>query len=79
MRSPPYLSIIPWNAGWQSRNQTEQGILPQTDALLARAINIGIGVSDPGSGSAFGVTIRDEFDGVDARAAQFRQVALKYS
>jgi len=55
-----------------------RGMLPQTDALVARAINIGIGVSDPGLGSAFGVTIRDGFDTVDARATQFRDVALKY-
>jgi len=55
-----------------------KGMLPQTDALLARAINISIGVSDAGLGSAFGVTMRDGFDAVDARAAQFRRVAQKY-
>jgi len=55
-----------------------RGMLPQTDALVARAINIGIGVVDPGLGSAFGVTMRDGFDAVDARATQFRQVAQKY-
>jgi dTDP-4-amino-4,6-dideoxygalactose transaminase len=55
-----------------------KGMLPQTDALVARAINIGIGVSDPGLGSAFGLTILDGFETVDARVAQFRQVARKY-
>jgi 8-amino-3,8-dideoxy-alpha-D-manno-octulosonate transaminase len=55
-----------------------KGMLPQTDSLLARAINLSIGVTDPGLGSAFGVAMRDGFDAVDARAAQFRQVALKY-
>jgi len=55
-----------------------KGMLPQTDALLARAINISIGVSDPGLGSAFGVTIRDDFDVVDTRAAEFRRVVGKY-
>jgi len=55
-----------------------KGMLPQTDDLLSRAINISIGVSDPGLGSAFGVTMRDGFDVVDARAAAFRQVAQKY-
>jgi len=55
-----------------------KGMLPQTDALLARAINISIGVSDPGLGSAFGVTMRDGFDAVDARAQEFRRAALKY-
>lgn len=55
-----------------------KGMLPQTDDLLARSLNISIGVSDPGLGSAFGVTMRDEFDAVDARAEEFRQVAKKY-
>jgi dTDP-4-amino-4,6-dideoxygalactose transaminase len=51
-----------------------KGMLPKTDDLLARAINISIGVSDPGLGSAFGVTLRDGFDEVDRRAEQFRRV-----
>jgi len=55
-----------------------RGMLPQTDALLARAINISIGVSDPGLGSAFGVTMRDGFDVVDAKIEAFRRAALKY-
>ena len=55
-----------------------KGMLPQTDDLLARAINISIGVSDVGLGSGFGVTVRDGFDAVDARAAEFRRAALKY-
>jgi dTDP-4-amino-4,6-dideoxygalactose transaminase len=55
-----------------------KGMLPQTDALLARAINISIGVSDPGLGSAFGVTMLGGFDEVDAKAEAFRQVVAKY-
>jgi dTDP-4-amino-4,6-dideoxygalactose transaminase len=55
-----------------------RGMLPQTDALLARAINISIGVSDPGLGSAFGVTMRDGSEAVEAKAVEFRQVAAKY-
>ena len=55
-----------------------KGMLPQTDALLARAINISIGVSDGGLGSGFGVTMRDGFEAVDARAAEFCRVARKY-
>ena len=53
-------------------------MLPQTDALLARAINISIGVSDAGLGSAFGVAVHDGFDVVDARADQFRKVYTQY-
>lgn len=55
-----------------------KGMLPQTDRLLARTINISIGVSDPGLGSAFGVTMRDGFDEVDAKAEEFRKVVEKY-
>lgn len=54
-----------------------KGMLPQTDALLSRAINISIGVSDPGLGSAFGVTMRDGFEQVDQRAAEFRRAVLE--
>jgi len=55
-----------------------KGMLPRTDALLARAINISIGVSDPGLGSGFGVTIADDLDVVEERAAQFCRVARRY-
>jgi dTDP-4-amino-4,6-dideoxygalactose transaminase len=55
-----------------------KGMLPQTDDLLSRAINISIGVSDPGLGSAFGVTMRDGSQEVDDRAADFRRVAVDY-
>jgi 8-amino-3,8-dideoxy-alpha-D-manno-octulosonate transaminase len=55
-----------------------KGMLPQTDDLVSRAINISIGVSDGGLGSAFGVTINDGFPEVDARAAGFRAAAEKY-
>lgn len=55
-----------------------KGMLPQTDDLLSRAINIGIGVDDGGLGAAFGVTVRDEIDRIDAQAEQFRQVLGKF-
>src|SRR5215472_17360772 len=52
-----------------------KGMLPKTDALLARSLNISIGVSDPGLSSAFGVTMRDGLKEVEERAARFREVA----
>jgi dTDP-4-amino-4,6-dideoxygalactose transaminase len=55
-----------------------KGMLPQTDNLLNRAINISIGVSDAGLGSAFGVTVLDGSEEVEKSAARFRQAALKY-
>jgi dTDP-4-amino-4,6-dideoxygalactose transaminase len=54
-----------------------KGMLPRTDALLARSINISIGVSDPGLSSAFGVTMRDGLDEVEERAQRFREVAAR--
>jgi dTDP-4-amino-4,6-dideoxygalactose transaminase len=55
-----------------------KGMLPQTDDLLSRAINIGIGVDDGGLGAGFGVTIRDDEAMIDARAEQFRRVVSPY-
>ena len=55
-----------------------KGMLPNTDDLLSRSINIGIGVSDPGLGTAFGITITDGVTDIDERIGQFRSVAQKY-
>ena len=66
----------PYYAGGEVRYW--KGMLPQTDDLLSRAVNISIGVSDPGLGAAFGVTMGEGFDGVDACAAEFRRVAMAY-
>ncbi len=55
-----------------------KGMLPQTDALLARSLNISIGVSDPGLSSGFGVTMRDGLEQVEECAALFRRAASKY-
>jgi dTDP-4-amino-4,6-dideoxygalactose transaminase len=55
-----------------------KGMLPRTDALVARSLNISIGVSDPGLSSSFGVTVKDGLDVVEQRAGLFRSVAEKY-
>ena len=55
-----------------------KGMLPRTDALLARSLNISIGVSDPGLSSAFGVTMRDGLDVVEERASRFCEIAGRY-
>jgi len=54
------------------------GMLPRTDALVNRAMSIGIGVADPNLGSTFGVTVLDGLDAVRERAAAFRKVAGKH-
>lgn len=55
-----------------------KGMLPQTDGLLSRAINISIGVSDPGLGSAFGVTIHADAATINARVEEFRSIVKRY-
>ena len=55
-----------------------KGMLPQTDDLLNRAINISIGVPDPGLGSSFGVSVKDGLEIVEERAAEFCWIARRY-
>jgi 8-amino-3,8-dideoxy-alpha-D-manno-octulosonate transaminase len=55
-----------------------KGMLPQTDALLSRSVNISIGVPDPGLRSSFGVSMNDGLDVVEEQAARFCQIAGKY-
>jgi dTDP-4-amino-4,6-dideoxygalactose transaminase len=49
----------------------DPGALPSTDALLPRSITLGIGVVDPGLGSAFGLDIRSSPTDIDQVAARF--------
>jgi dTDP-4-amino-4,6-dideoxygalactose transaminase len=51
-----------------------RGMLPQTDQLLSRAINISIGVPDPGLGASFGISVKDGLEEVDKRAEEFRRL-----
>jgi dTDP-4-amino-4,6-dideoxygalactose transaminase len=55
-----------------------KGMLPQTDALLGRSLNIAIGVRDPGLSSGFGLTVKDNLEAVEKHAAVFRQAAKVY-
>jgi dTDP-4-amino-4,6-dideoxygalactose transaminase len=45
-----------------------KGMLPKTDNLLSRAINISIGVSDPGLGSAYGININSDYSEIEEKA-----------
>lgn len=54
-----------------------KGMLPQTDDLLARSFNIGLGMTDKALAN-YGVTIHSELDEVESKAVQFRRVAGKY-
>ena len=53
-----------------------RGMLPNTDALLSRAMNISIGVVDPGLGAGFGVRVTDNDETIELRANAFREAYL---
>lgn len=55
-----------------------KGMLPKTDALLERSLNIGIGVRDPGLSSGFGLTVMDDLEAVEKHAMMFRSTVEKY-
>jgi dTDP-4-amino-4,6-dideoxygalactose transaminase len=54
-----------------------RGMLPQTDALLARSMSIGIGVSDANL-APFGLRMRDDEAAARGVAERFRDVAGKH-
>lgn len=55
-----------------------KGMLPNTDEILKRAINISIGVFDKGLGSGFGLTVTSDNQEIDNKIETFRNVVLKY-
>ncbi len=50
----------------------DPGLLPATDALLARSITLGVGVVDAGIGSAFGINVRSSSSDIEKAADRFR-------
>ena len=50
----------------------DPGLLPATDALLARSITLGVGVVDAGIGSAFGINVRSTASDIEKVADRFR-------
>lgn len=55
----------------------QKGMLPRTDELLSRAMNVSIGVVDPGLGAGFGVSVQDDAAAVSESAARFREAVLR--
>ena len=54
-----------------------KGAYPRTDDLLSRAINLSVGVVDPGLGSGFGVNINSTDEEIAAAADLFRQACQR--
>ena len=61
------------NQHYRGKAEFRHGMLPQTDRLLERAINISVGVVDAGLGSAFGININSSDTEVDQQAERFRK------
>jgi len=55
-----------------------KGMLPKTDSILARTINISIGVSDRGLGAGYGITIKSDNSEINKKVEYFRKVAERY-
>jgi dTDP-4-amino-4,6-dideoxygalactose transaminase len=49
----------------------QKGMLPRTDQLLERTINLSVGIVDPGLGASFGIHSLSTDDEVDQRAKEF--------
>jgi dTDP-4-amino-4,6-dideoxygalactose transaminase len=61
------------NQHYKGKAEYRKGMLPQTDRLLGRAINISVGVVDAGLGSAFGINLESTDEEVDRQAELFRR------
>jgi dTDP-4-amino-4,6-dideoxygalactose transaminase len=55
-----------------------KGMLPQTDRLLERSLNISIGVSDRGLSASYGAVINDSPEKIREKALAFRAVAGRH-
>jgi len=50
-----------------------KGAYPRTDDILARAVNLSVGVVDAGLGSAFGIHVKSTDEEIDRVAVRFRE------
>jgi hypothetical protein len=46
-------------------------MLPKTDDILSRSINLSVGVVDPGLGADFGINVLSTNDQIDRKAEEF--------
>jgi dTDP-4-amino-4,6-dideoxygalactose transaminase len=55
----------------QGKRRYRKNMLPQTDAILRRSINLSVGVVDPGLGADFGIHPHSTDEEIDQKAEQF--------
>lgn len=62
--------ILAWQDA-QGRRPNRKNMLTQTDAILSRAINLSVGVVDPGIGASFGITVVSSDEEIGRKAEEF--------
>ena len=60
----------------QCERTYHKNMLPQTDDILERAVNISVGVMDKGLGSGTGINVNSTDEEIAAEAARIREVIL---
>ena len=80
------------DSGWHVYNHMEQilaytdpdgshplrkHMLPRSDAILERAINLSVGVVDPGLGAGFGINVLSEDEEIRRKAEEFVAVVRR--
>ncbi len=55
-----------------------KGAYPRTDDILSRAVNLSVGVVDPGLGSAFGININSSDEEICRAAERFHEACAKF-
>ena len=56
------------------QREYKKNMLPQTDDILDRAVNISVGVVDKGLGSAFGININSSDEEIESVAAKIKDI-----
>jgi dTDP-4-amino-4,6-dideoxygalactose transaminase len=62
--------ILSW-ADEKGRRPNTRNMLKKTDAILGRAVNLSVGVVDPGIGASFGINILSSDDEIARKAEEF--------
>jgi dTDP-4-amino-4,6-dideoxygalactose transaminase len=61
----------------RGRRRYRKHILPRTDNILSRAINLSVGVVDPGLGAGFGINVLASDEEIDTTADKFITTVLR--
>jgi len=62
--------ILSWQDE-QGRRPNRKGMLSKTDAILSRAVNLSVGVVDPGIGASFGITVLSSDQEIARKGEEF--------